>query len=351
MARGRNLLGLDIGASAVKACLLKEDKRGLALQAFDMVELPDEAIVEGAIINGGVVVDAIREILQRNRIKQRECALAVSGYSVIIKKITLPVMSRQELDNSIQWEAEQYIPFDVKDVHLDVEILATRTGQGQMDVLLVAAKKDTVADYANVAVEAGLEPLVMDAGPFTLQNMFESNYGLATGETSVLVDVGSAWTNIAVLVDGMTMFTRDIAMAGQLITEELQKQLNLTYEQAESYKRGEVGGDDGVVPREVETILDQICASIGTEVQRSLDFYAASATSSTFSRILLTGGSSELPGLGRAIAEQCGVRVELIDPFANVSIPDRGLDAERIRRLSPRAGVAVGLALRRSNES
>ena len=350
MAKGKNLLGLDIGASSVKACLLKESKRGLQLQVFDSIELPDEAIVEGAVMNSGVIVDAVRELLNRNKIRQKECAMAVAGYSVIIKKITLPLMTREELDESIQWEAEQYIPFDISDVYIAVEMLTSRAAQGQMDVLLVAAKKETVNDYVHVAREAGLEP--MDVQACDLQNMFEVNYGKASGETVVLIDCGAAVTNINVLSDGMTTFTRDIAMAGNLLTEEIQKQLNITYEEAETYKRGgSLDQADSVVPQEVERVVQQVAEAIAGEVQRSLDFYAATSAESLFSKVYLSGGSARLPALGRTISRTCGVPVELINPFANIAYDERTFTPEYLEAVAPSAGVAVGLALRKSIES
>lgn len=350
MAKGKNLLGLDIGASSIKACLLKDTKKGLQLELFDSIELPDEAIVEGAVMNAGAIVSAIRELLSRNKIRRKECALAVSGYSVIIKKVTLPLMTPEELDESIQWEAEQYIPFDINDVFLDVGILSQRPAQGQMDVLLVAAKKETVNDYVNVAREAGLLPVVMDVEACCLQNMFEVNYGVASGETVVLIDVGSSVTNINVLSDGVTTFTRDIAMAGHLFTEEIQKQMNITYEEAEAYKRGGHGGD-AVVPEEVERVMAQVAESVAGEVRRTLDFYAATSASSLFSRIFLSGGSGRIPVLGRTISRVCGVAVELLNPFARISYDPKQYSAEYLQEMAPSAGVAVGLGLRRSNES
>lgn len=352
MAKGRNLLGLDIGASSIKACLLKDTKRGLGLQVFDTVELPDEAIVEGAVMNAGVVVDAVRELTSRNRIRQKDCALSVAGYSVIIKKVTLPLMTREELDESIQWEAEQYIPFDIADVYLDSEILAHKAAQGQMDVLLVAAKKETVNEYTQVAREAGLNPVIMDVQACCLQNVFEVNYGAqAAGQTSVLIDVGSALTNINVLSDGATTFTRDIAMAGSLFTEEIQKQLNITYEEAEAYKRGGQGGGAGVVPEAVENVLQQVSEVIAAEVQRSLDFYAATSADSVYSRIYLSGGSARIPALGRTISRMCGVSVELLNPFAAIAYDEKTFSPAFLQQVAPSAGVAVGLSLRRSNES
>ena len=350
MAKGKNLLGLDIGASSIKLCVLKETKKGLFLQTFDQIELPAETIVEGAVMNSGALVDSIKELTSRNKVKQNECALAVSGYSVIIKKITLPLMTREELDESIQWEAEQYIPFDINDVYLDVEMLASRAAQGQMDVLLVAAKKEIVNDYTSVAREAGLDPVVMDVQACSLQNMFEVNYGTAPGETVVIIDVGASVTNINVLTEGMTTFTRDISMAGNLFTEEIQKQLGITYEEAEAYKRGDPENTDAVVPQEVERVCEQVADAIAGEVQRSLDFYAATSADSIFSKIYLGGGSARIPALGQMISRACGVPVELVDAFRNIQYENKTYTSEYIEMVASSAGVAVGLALRKNNE-
>jgi len=349
MAKGKNLLGLDIGASSIKACLLKETKRGMMLQAFDMIELPDEAIVEGAVINSGALVDAVRELVTRNKIRQKECALSISGYSVMIKKITLPLMTPSELQESIQWEAEQYIPVDISGMYLDVSILSQRPAQQQMDVLLVAAKKEMVNDYTTVAREAGLTPVVMDVGALCMQNMFEVNYGLPPGESVVLVDCGAAVTTMAVIMGGATTFTRDMAMAGNLFTAEIQKQLNITYEEAEGFKRG--GRSDAVIPEEVDRVMQQVAESIAYEVKNSLDYHTTSAVESQYDKIYLSGGSARIPVLGRAISRVCGVPVELVNPFAAIQYDPKQFTPEYLEQVAPSACVAVGLALRRSNES
>ena len=224
MAKGKLALGLDIGSSSVKMILLKETKRGFALQAFGMAPLPPEAIVDGALMNSTAIVQAIQELVAAQGIKHREVAIGVSGHSVIIKKITLPKMSQAELDESIAWEAEQYIPFDVKDVNIDTQIL-TPAGlevAGQMDVLLVAAKKDMINDYTSVVAEAGLTPAIVDVDAFAVQNAFESNYGTGENETVVLINAGASVVNINILANGVTTFTRDITVGGNGFTEEIQ---------------------------------------------------------------------------------------------------------------------------------
>src|SRR6266571_3959965 len=330
MAKSKLALGLDIGSSSVKLVQLKEAKRGYILDAFGVAPLPPEAIVDGALMNSTAIVDAIRQVLSQYKLKNREVAIGVSGHSVIIKKISMPRMSQEELEESIQWEAEQYIPFDVKDVNIDVQILTPAdqdTGTGQMDVLLVAAKKDMINDYTSVVSEAVLLPVV-------------------------LVNAGASVCNINVLANGLTTFTRDVTIGGNQFTEEIQKQLNVSYDEAEKLK---VGGDaaqdsDSVVPQEVERVIQGVADQMAGEIQRSLDFYTATAADSHISRLYLSGGTAKIPALFKVIEQRVGVPVEILNPFKGVEIDNRKFDSNYVMDVAPSAAVAIGLALRRSNE-
>lgn len=352
MANGRNCIGLDIGSSAVKLCVLKEAKRGMQLVALDQETLPPETIVDGALMNASVVTDAVAQLLARNKVRLKECALSVSGNTVIIKKITLPLMTQEELEESIQWEAEQYIPFDVKDVYIGFEVVAPRTDQGQMDVVLVAAKREMINDYTSVAEDAGLAPVVVDLDAFAIQNCYELNYGFHRGETIVLLDIGNSVVTMNVVTDGITMFTRDLSMGGSDLTEDIQKQLNITYQEAELYKMGGTPGTHGdeVLPHEVEKIIGERAEDMAAEIQRSIDFYAATAANSRIDRIIVTGGTAAIPSLVRIIARTSGVPAELMNPFRNISYDERQFTPDRIQKFAPISAVAVGLALRRTNE-
>lgn len=348
MARNKHSVGLDIGSSSVKLVHLKESKRGYVLDAFGVAPLPPEAIVDGALMNSAAVVDAIKELFAEARIKTRQVAIGISGHSVIIKKINLPRMSREELEESIQWEAEQYIPFDVKDVEIDVEILSEGDdATGQMDVLLVAAKKDMINDYTAVVAEAGLTPVVCDVDAFAVQNCFEINYELPTTETVVLINAGASVVNINVLANGVTTFTRDITMGGNQFTEEIQKQLNVSYDEAEKLK---VGGDmaevDSVIPQEVERVLQGVADQMAGEIQRSLDFYAATAADSRIARVYLGGGTARIPALFKIIEQRVGVPVEILNPFKAIEIDNRRFDPGYLMEVAPAAAVCVGLGLR-----
>ena len=349
MARRKNALGLDIGSSSIKLVQLRETKKGIHLVNLSVANLPPEAIVDGALMNSSVIVETIREMTEKLKLKAKEVALSISGHSVIIKKIGLPAMTQDELDESIKWEAEQYIPFDVNDVYLDYQVLQSRPEQGQMDVLLVAAKREMVDEYAGIARDAGLEPIVVDVDCFTIQNAFETGYGFPPGETIVLIDIGAAMISINIVANGMTTFTRDINMGGNQYTEELRKRLGISHDQAEAYKTGGQSAD-GVVPQEVDRILASVSETLANELHRSLDFYLATSSEGRVSRIYLSGGTAQVSSLAPTIESRVGVPVELLDPFKAINVDTKQFNLEFINRIRPGAAVAVGLALRGPND-
>jgi type IV pilus assembly protein PilM len=351
MARSKLAVGLDIGSSTVKLVQLKEKRGGFGLEAFGTAPLPPEAIVDGALMNSSAIVTAIQELVGQQKVKARDVAIGVRGHSVIIKKISMPRMSQEEVDESIQFEAEQYIPFDVKDVNIDTQIL-TPDGDaaGQMDVLLVAAKKDMINDYTAVCAEAGLAATVVDVDAFAVQNAYEANYDGGAGETVVLVNVGAAVTNINVVSRGVTTFTRDVTMGGNAFTEEIQKQLNISYDEAEALKVGGQGETDAVVPQEVERVIQGVADQMGGEIQRSLDFYAATAADARITKAYLSGGTARIPALFKVLEARAGVAVEILNPFKNIEIDNRKFDPAALLAAAPSAAVAVGLALRRPGD-
>ncbi|MFY0529280.1 type IV pilus assembly protein PilM [Archangium gephyra] len=357
MAKGKLALGLDIGSTSVKMILLKEQrKRGqvsYALQSFGMKPLPPEAIVDGALMNSTAIVQALQELMTELKVKNKEVAIGVSGHSVIIKKIQMPRMSQEELEESIQWEAEQYIPFDVKDVNIDTQILDAggNDATGQMDVLLVAAKKDMINDYTTVVSESGLQPVVVDVDAFAVQNMFASNYDVPDKETVVLINAGASVVNINIISNGITVFTRDVTIGGNQFTEEIQKQLNVSYEEAEALKIGGTRGDsDAVVPQEVERVLLGVAEQVAGEIQRSLDFYAGTAVDANFTKVYLSGGTAKIPALFKTIETRVGVPVEILNPFRKIDVDNRKFDPAFIMEVAPMAAVAVGLALRKPGD-
>lgn len=346
-----NALALDIGSHSIKLVQFEETKKGFVLKHFDVTMLPEETIVDGNIMNFAFVAEKLREMLRANKVKNRRVSLSIGGHSVIVKKITLPEMTIEELEESIHWEAEQYIPFDIKEVYVDVQILGTKPGQGQMDVLLVAAKKDIINDYVSVCNEVGLQPVIMDVDTFCVQNMFEMNYGYPPNEIIALINIGAAITNINVVSNGTPLFTRDISTGGMTLTKALQNQLNISYEEAEHYKTGSSESvSSSSIFREVQRLSERVSEVIATEIQRSLDFFTATAISSDISKVYVCGGASQDPAFVHTLERKLEIPVELINPFRNVIINPKRFDISLLQKMAPMAGTSVGLALRRAND-
>lgn len=341
----KNCIGLDIGSSSIKVVQSKSSKKGLSVQAFGVEPLPPQTIVDGTIMNQSAVVDAIRSLWGRLKIKQKDVAIAIAGHSVIIKKIQVPPMTPGELAEQIPWEAEHHIPFAKDDVEIDYQVTNKQNASGQMELLLVAAKKDVIQDYVAVVREASLVPQVIDVAAFTVQNAFEVNYPLAPGETVVLVNVGAAISNINIVRDGVSMFTRDMTIGGSAFTEEIQKQLNVSHDEAEAYKVGGAYDEHGVVPQEVERIIESVAEVMAGEFQRSLDFYLATSADANVTRIYLAGGSAKIGALHRAIEKRSRLPVEVVDAWRRVQL-DPKLDAAFLKAHSSEAMVGLGLSLR-----
>jgi len=346
-----NCVGLDIGSSSIKVVQIKETKKGVQLLNFGLEPIPSQSIVDGAIMNQGAVVDAIRNVFGRLRIREKRVAIAVGGHSVIIKKISVPLMSKGELEEQIKWEAEHHVPFDPHEVQIDYQVIAEENAQGQMDLLLVAAKNELLNDYAAVVRDAQLKPVVVDLAAFAVQNAFERNYGLSPDESVALINVGASISTINIVVNGVTTFTREVTIGGNAYTEEIQKQMSVGYEEAEAYKVGALSPTSGeVVPGDVERVLAQVSDLVAGEFQRSLDFFLATTSGSDISKIYLSGGSAQVSSLQRAVEAKSRMEVVVVDPFFNVNIDETRFDMPYLRAHAPLAAVAFGLALRRPGD-
>ena len=235
----KDVIGIDIGSSSIKMVHLREAKGSFQLANLGLAILPPEAIVDNAIMDSSVIVDIIKGLVESHGIKTKNVAASVSGHSVIIRKIQLPIMTEEEMEASIQWEAEQYIPFEISEVNLDFQILGPDANDASlMNVILVAAKKDFVNDYVALFKECGLNPQIMDIDCFAVENVYEINHGTSEDEVVALIDMGASSMNVNVLRGGMSVFTRDIQVGGNTYNEEIQKRLGLNNEDAETVKLG-----------------------------------------------------------------------------------------------------------------
>jgi type IV pilus assembly protein PilM len=347
-----NCIGLDIGSSAIKILQVKKTSKGIRLLDFGIEPLPAQTIVDGSIMDQSSVVEAIRKLKATLGIRNKRVATAISGHSVIIKKIQLPQMSADELSQQLPFEAEQHIPFRKDEVEIDHQILNAKNAGGHIDLLLVAAKKEVIADYAQVIRDAKLVPTVMDVTAFTVQNAFEANYDVPAGESVCLINIGAAISNVNVINEGSSLFTRDVTVGGGAFTDEIQKRANVSYDEAEGLKIAftEGGADTPGMPSGIEAIMIEVADGIAGKLQRTIDFFLAATPDASLSRIYLSGGSARVPALQRALQEKARVPVEILNPFRRLLVDETKFDMEFIRAHAAEATVGLGLALRRPGD-
>lgn len=345
--RSKGLVGLDIGSSTIKLVELKEKKGGtFQLQRIGVEPLSPEAIVDGSIMDSSLVVDAIQKLNGQTGVKSANFATSVSGHSVIIKKIDLPQMSPDELAESIQWEAEQHIPFDINDVRLDyVTLSADEPGREDMEVLLVAVKREKVNDYVSVISQSGKSPVLVDVDAFAIQNAYELNYDLDPLKNVALINMGAGVTNINMVVRGQSVFWRDISFGGNQFTEGLQREFNLSFDQAELLKRGETVG--AYSASDARKVLDGVSEEMANEIQKTFDFWSATSSEGAVDELMLSGGCALTANLVEVLRERFGVPTELLNPFRNVQFKESDFSREWLEAIAPMLAVSVGLAIRR----
>ena len=352
-SRSKGIVGLDIGSSTVKLVELKEKKGGLyQLVRIGVEPLSPEAIVDGSIMDSSLVVDAIQKLNDQTGVKGTSYATSVSGHSVIIKKIELPMMDAEELDESIHWEAEQHIPFDINDVRLDYVNLTAQEelamGGETMDILLVAVKREKVNDYVSVISQAGKTPQIVDVDAFALQNAYELNYDIDPLKIVALINMGAGVTNINIIARGQTVFWRDLSLGGNQFTEALQREFNLSFDQAELLKRGESVGNYSA--GDARKVLDSMSGEMANEIQKTFDFFGATSSEGSVDELVLSGGCALTPNLKEILRERFGVPTEILDPFQRVQFKENDFNAEWLASIAPVLAVAVGLAIRRSGD-
>lgn len=343
-SKKKEIVGIDIGSSSVKLVQLKEQKGAYTLQNVGVLPLPPEAIVDNTLMDSSSIVETIKNVIKSLDIKAIEAACSVSGNSVIIRKIALPAMPPEELDDQIHWEAEQYIPFDINDVNIDFQILAPdEHDPSKMNVLLVASKKDIVNDYLTVFNEAGLKLVIVDVDSFAVQNCFELNYDIDPEEVSALINIGASIMNLNIVKDGVSLFTRDVQMGGNLYTEEIQKQFGVSSEEAERMKITGECLDQG----RLQGIIGRVNETLALEMRRSLDFYNSTAGEGRISKVLLSGGGAKTAMLPDAVSQRLGIPVEILNPFLKIKYSEKEFDPEYLQEIGPLVTVAMGLATRR----
>ena len=345
LLRSKGVIGLDVGSRHIKVVQLKDVKDGYQLERLHIATLPPELIVDGSIIDSPRVVEAIKGLISESGIKIKDAAISVSGHSsVIIKRISLPQMTEDELNDSIKFEAEPYVPFDIDDVNLDFQILGTGEEQNKMDVVIVAVKKDKINEYVSVVKESGLNPVIVDVDLFALANIYDVNYESKPGENTALVNIGAGTININILNGGVSVFTRYSPVGSNLHTEAIQREFGISYNDSERLKRGE--SIEGIPKENVVPAVNSASEDIIAEIARSFDYFRGATNENDIHEIILSGGCALIKDFTSLLNEKISIDVKIIEPFKNIQIPE-SFDKAHLKKMGPIAVVALGLALRR----
>ena len=343
-----HLIGLDIGSRAIKAAEIVETKRGSSLKSFGSIDIAHGAIEEGTINDPESVAEAIQQLMKSCGIKESNVAVSIGGYSVIVKKIIVQTMAEEQLQETIHFEAEQYIPFDISDVNLDFQILGeSESNPNQMNVFLVAAKKEMVDDYINLVNLAGLNPCIIDVEAFALQNSFEANYEFQK-ENIALIDIGASKTSLNILKDAASVFMRDVSLCCGQINQKIMSLIECSFEEAEELKYG--NKPDRLSPDDLKGIVSSVVSDWCTEIRRALDFFYSTYPDDRIKRIILSGGGAHIGEFRDLLATEASAEVETMNPFHSFPIENKKLDEEYIKQIAPQAAICMGLAMRKVDD-
>ena len=342
----KSVAGLDVGSSSVKVVELEGKMNSLNLVSLGFENLPDNTIVDGQIMELNTVSDVIQNVCNDHQINASQVVTGVSGHSVIVKNIVLPPMSRDELEESIDWHAEEHIPYDLADVSLDYHITAENAEA--TTVLIAACKRERIDNLKQVIQFAGKQAVIIDVDTFALQNCYEVNYQPADTEVVTLLNIGASTMNVNIVQGNRSLFTRDITVGGSQFTDVLQRSLGLSYQQAEAVKRGVPDAAEGVEEKAIEPLMDNVMEMVAMEIQKTFDFYRATSEDGgvAVQKILISGGGSKLAGLPEELSTRLELPVEVLDPFRQIKVDARKFDPDYLSEIMPEMAVAVGLALR-----
>ncbi len=338
----KSAVGLDIGSSSCKVVELEVSKKATVLLNYGITYLLPDAIVDGEVMDREVVIETIKGLFESRGITKKDVITSLPGKGVIVKRITVGKMKESEAKLQIRWEAEQHIPFDISDVNLDFEIVNPNAGENQMEVILVAAKKDVVNSYVGLIREAELSPVIVDVAAFSIQNAFETNYDTTPEELITLVDIGVEKTSINFVMGGASYFSRDIPVATASCLQRLQKDLGLSFEQALNALKGQPGEevDETGLTGLFRNFAEELCVGI----ERTLPYLPSSME--RMDRVYLSGGGANIRDLPQLINQRLGVAVEIMNPLERIQYDPAIFGEEDPQVIGPILAQAIGLGLR-----
>lgn len=344
----KKVIGIDLGSSSIKIVELEISSGSYSLISFGVVATPPEAISNGQINDSSLLSSAIAGVLKETKTKTKSAVTGMWGASIIIKKISIPRVDAKVLKETIRFEAEQYIPFDIASVALTHVALNSNHSTDTMDVLVIAAKSDQLVQYVEAVSLSGLKCTIMDANSIALANCFELNYGVFHQETIALMNFGAETTNFVVLHHGELIFCRDIGAGGNNISNEIARVLGISLSEADNFKISALAG--GEVPDEVHSVISSETERMVDEIKNSFDFFSASNIGININRVFFSGGGSHLSSLIQQVAIALGITFEKMDPFKKIKVNTKKFNLNYLEKISYLAPIAVGLAAREAHK-
>jgi type IV pilus assembly protein PilM len=348
--KSKSSVGLDIGSSLIKIVEIDHSSDSPVLTRYGVIKLPPEAIVEGEIMDRSLVIEGIQECMAKANIEKKDVISAVSGRAVIVKKVVMDKMNPDDAKEAIFWEAEQHVPFDIDDVCLDFEILKEDVGANQMEILLVAAKKEMVNTHADLIRDAGFEPVIIDVDSFAVQNAYGMSVGEVWNGVTGLINIGSDVTNINIVQDNIPLFTRDLSIGSSMFIEALQREMGVSFEEAEMLVggEGEIEEDDD----KVRSIIADTCEDLSMGIERSVSFLKTAGDAEQLDEVVLSGGGARIPWLQEILSEKHNIEFKMNDSVTGIQQDEKLMSnsIDDLDKVAPLLTVSLGLALRREDD-
>lgn len=339
-------IGLDIGSSGIKVCELAKSGSQYHMLGFGFAPMPEGTIIDDEVHKKDQLIMAINAALKQSETKSKNVCFGLGSQNTVVKKMQAPFGTKQEIEDHINWESEQFIPFGHENAIISVHTLDTKNKEG-VDVIMVAAKQEQVENYDNMLTSAGLKVKIIDLQIIALLNVFELSYKEELKEFNkgtILIDLGASSTKILVYKEGIPIFTKTIAIGGANVTEEIQKTVGLSFDEAEDLKL--MRDDQGNPPEEISNVIKNIADKIIVYIKDAVSFYTSHSSPEKVSRCLITGGNLQLPGIVEGVASATGLSVEILDPLKKIKIKSKVITPEMVEQITYVGAVPIGLAIR-----
>ncbi len=343
----KQVIGVDIGLHSVKVAeVTPTADGGFKLVRYASVRLPEASLIEDEIQKEEEIIEALRQALQNAKITQKQACMGLAGPNTIARRLQLVGGSEEDIRDQVNWEAEQYLPFGIYESSVAFHVIGENEGGG-VDVIVGAARNDVISSFKDVLSGADLKVKIIDLSVLAVINVFELTAKVLKIDLSlsnIIIDLGAQKTHFAIFKNNTVVFTKEMNIGCVMITEEIQRQLGVNYEEAEDLKI--TGDENGNLPEEILEIVDSVVESFFSEIKKTIDFYVTSTQDDSLSSCYVTGGGALIPGLIEGLEALLGVTVSVLNPFDKITYDSKKFSPEEINEIAYKGVAALGLAMR-----